>query len=271
MSRRFWKLAFIAIITLSVIGGVLLALLYKGVIWFNTPSTRDFPVRGVDVSWYQGNIDWNVLASNGIEFAFIKATEGSTHKDRRFTRNWKLARQTGLAVAAYHFFSFESPGSSQAANFIASVPKDPQALPPVVDFEHFGKTFQTDANARRELKALLVDLERHYDRNPIIYLDENMYKRYIMGRSAFLAYPVWIRNIYTSPKLPDGRQWTFWQYKHREVLKGYDGPEKFIDMNVFNGSKAQFRNFVAGNTAGGSKGAGNKEPENDSGNTGERH
>ena len=53
------------------------ALFYNGVVLFNNPSNMEFPVRGVDVSSYQGTIDWNVLASQNIQFAFIKATEGN--------------------------------------------------------------------------------------------------------------------------------------------------------------------------------------------------
>ena len=94
---------------------VLLAcLLYFGVIHINNPEIKGLTVRGVDVSSYQGNIDWPVLASQEVDFAYIKATEGSSSQDPYFSHNWQGASKTNIKVGAYHFFSFESAGSTQA-------------------------------------------------------------------------------------------------------------------------------------------------------------
>ena len=69
----------------------------------NSPSGERYPVRGVDVSVYQGGIDWKTLAEQGISFAFIKATEGSSSVDPNFCWNYSQARQSGLRIGAYHF------------------------------------------------------------------------------------------------------------------------------------------------------------------------
>ena len=84
----------------------------------DVPSKQDYPVRGVDLSYYQGNIDWDVLASQGVDFCFIKATEGIDHNDSQFAQNWETAQSAQIYVGAYHFFRFEDSGRAQAENFI---------------------------------------------------------------------------------------------------------------------------------------------------------
>ena len=83
-------------------------LIYNGVILLNNPSLNEYPVRGVDVSSYQGQINWDILSKENISFAFIKATEGSGRQDKYFKNNLENALKTNLSVGAYHFFSFDS-------------------------------------------------------------------------------------------------------------------------------------------------------------------
>lgn len=216
-------------------------LFYNGVIRINTPSEAEYPVRGVDLSSYQGVVDWDVLAKQNIAFAFIKATEGSTHVDPNYQYNIENAQKTHLRVGSYHFFSFESSGFRQADNFIAHVAKTENMLPPVVDIEFYAdyKSNPPDkAHVQKNLMEMLEKLENHYGLKPIIYATMSSYKRYISG--SFLEYDIWIRDVYFKPNLPDGREWTFWQYSDKEKLKGYNGVEKYIDMNVFNGSEEVF-------------------------------
>ena len=82
-------------------------------------SDRD--VIGADISEYQADVDMPVLMEQGIEFIYIKATEGSGHVDSMFAQNWENAQECGLAAGAYHFFSFDSPGEMQAENYINTV------------------------------------------------------------------------------------------------------------------------------------------------------
>lgn len=110
---------------------------YNGYILLNNPSRLRYPIRGVDVSHYQGTIDWQILSRENLRFAYIKATEGSSHTDSQFIRNWEQVQQTKLAAGAYHFFSFDSPGATQAENFIRCVNAYPGMLPPVIDVEYY--------------------------------------------------------------------------------------------------------------------------------------
>ena len=120
----------------------------------------------MDVSSYQGEVDWPVLAEQGVDFAFIKATEGSLLQDRRFAANWAGAAAAGVRAGAYHFLSYDSPGETQADNFIAAVPVTEGALPPVVDIEFYGEYLDTPPEKERVrdiLDPLLERLEEHYE------------------------------------------------------------------------------------------------------------
>lgn len=229
----------------AVIAVIVVLLFYHGVLLFNNPSSSKYPVRGVDVSSYQGEIDWTVLCHQGIQFAFIKATEGSSFVDPNFADNYQAAQKTSLRIGAYHFFSFDSPGRTQAENFISVVSKIDDMLPPVVDFEFYGdkEANLPDAEVTRmELDRLLEELEAYYGMQPIIYATEKSYALYLSGHYA--SYDIWIRNVFTKPKPLNNQTWTFWQYTNREHLAGYTGDEYYIDMNVFNGTLEDFMNYA---------------------------
>lgn len=212
---------------------------YDGEIVANVPDPAEYPVMGVDVSRYQGNIDWDVMAEQDVTFAFIKATEGSSHTDPLFGYNWKEAQRSGVYAGAYHFFSFESSGETQAQNFIEAVGALDGALPPVVDLEFYGEYTATPLSkkeTREILDGLLSALEDYYGVKPIIYTTTRAYYSYILG-GGYGDYPLWMRDTYMEPLV----RWTFWQYSDQGSLEGYDGmqadhTEMYIDLNVYHGS-----------------------------------
>lgn len=227
--------------TLGVLAAAALFLVYKEVIKLNTPSREKYPVRGVDVSSYQGEIDWATL-SDGLDFAYIKATEGSKYADECFAYNWEQARQTGLRIGAYHFFSFDSAGAAQAENFISQAKGFEGMLPPVIDVELYGDYRHSPKPAEQvvpELEKMVAMFEEHYGVKPVFYATGNAYRLYIKER--FPGCGLWIRNVYQQPS--DETSWNFWQYSGKGLLKGYKGEEKYIDLNVFNGSKGNFDDF----------------------------
>ncbi len=195
-----------------------------------------YAVRGVDVSSYQGDIDWPVLAEQDIAFAFIKATEGSSFTDPYFKSNFDAAVETELLVGAYHFFSYDSGGDTQAANFIAAVPKRAGMLPPVIDVEFYddyaSKPYDPDL-ARAQLRLMADTLRDYYGVPPILYASGRSYTLYIAG--GFEDCPIWIRGVRGIPYVSDFRIWSFWQHSDQGVLDGYSGEEMHIDLNVFRG------------------------------------
>ena len=239
MKRKKAKhIAFIGAALLLAGAACIGMLLHLGILQFNDPSREKYPVRGVDVSEYQGEIDWPLLSKQGIGFAFIKATEGSQYVDPRFAYNWEQAVGTGLKFGAYHFFSFDSPGGTQVENFLSTVNRAEGMLPPVVDVELYGQYKRTPRPAAEvwpELTAMLDALEAEYGAKPILYATQAAYDLYLKER--YEDYPLWIRSVYTYPVV---KGWTFWQYSDRMVLKGYSGVERYIDMNLYDGTKEAF-------------------------------
>lgn len=242
--KKSVKLIGLTAVVLCMIGLAVGILLYNGIIWFNNPSMKEYPIRGVDVSAYQGDINWDILAKQDISFAFIKATEGSSFVDEQFDTNFENALKTDLRISAYHFFSYESSGANQAKNYISTVSSHPGILPPVVDVEFYGgneKNPPDKTQVRKELHDLLSALDEYYGITPIIYATNKSYQQYIQG--SFGEYDIWIRDILKKPTLADGHDWKFWQYSHRGRLDGYQGEEKYIDMNVFYGSAEEFATY----------------------------
>lgn len=240
--KKYLLLGVCAAVILAL--GTWFLLVWNGILFLNNPSREQYPVRGVDVSSYQGEIDWQKLASQDISFAFIKATEGSSWVDEKFSYNYAQAREAGLRVGAYHFFSYDSPGRTQAENFIEVVEKFPGMLPPVIDIEFYGDKEANPpepAQVRSQLDVLITMLEDHYGRKPILYATGKSYTLYLADR--YEECDIWIRNVLTNPKLPDGREWTFWQYTDRRRLDGYQGQEDDIDLNVFCGTEEEFRRY----------------------------
>jgi len=220
---------------------VLAVFLYTGILRFNYPDSKKFPIRGIDVSHHQNSIDWMKLRSEDVRFVFIKATEGGDFKDSLFLQNWHQAQQAGFVRGAYHFFTFCRPGEEQARNFIETVPNEPNTLPPVIDLEFAG-----NCHARPSRKALLdelrdyiVEIERVYHQAPMFYVTYNCYDRYLKGQLE--DYDIWIRDIFRYPRLQDDREWVFWQYSNRGRLSGI---ETFVDLNVFHGDEMRFMKFL---------------------------
>ena len=245
MKKKTLKLTIITIAVILTFGIIFSFLVWNGIIIFNESAAKKYPVIGVDVSSYQGEIDWEILSSQNISFAFIKATEGSSFVDEHFAYNYEEARKTNLAVGAYHFFSYDSPGAAQAENFINTVIPHTGMLPPVIDVEFYGdkeKNPPAREDVTVQLKTMLNSLEEHYKQKPILYATEKSYALYL--ENDYGEYDIWIRNVLTKHKFPDNREWKFWQYTNRKQLKGYVGKEKYIDINVFNGSTDEFEKYI---------------------------
>lgn len=235
----FWTgvlaLGFLAVLFLLVMGKRLRPnLLFAG----------RYALDGVDVSHYQGEIDWARLREQGIDFAYIKATEGSSLTDDCFAANWQGAEEAGIHAGAYHFFSFDSEPETQAELYIETVGDLTGRLIPVVDVEYYGNTREHPPKKEelvRDLERFLKLLEEEYQVKPVIYTTQLFYERYVKG--SFTEYPLWIRSVYIPP-LGLGRSWQFWQYTDRAVLEGYTGAEKYIDRNVFYGTEEELEQYI---------------------------
>lgn len=191
--------------------------------------------KGVDISSYQENVDMGKLKEQGISFVYIKATEGSSHKDDSFEKKWADAKSAGLPAGAYHYFSYQSSGAAQAESFIKAVGNlGSEDLIPAIDMELTVEEVYNPPEKEdvvRGLKAFLAVVEEKYKVKPLIYAQKDYYDKYLADD--FSSYPRWIRNVYYPVFVDAGDDWVVWQYWDRNVLEGYSG-EKYIDMNVVN-------------------------------------
>ncbi len=202
-------------------------------------SASDYSVMGIDVSAHQGDIDWPVVADEGVEFAYMKATEGKDFTDKKFAENWKNAHKTDMAVGAYHFLSYENPGKEQAEHFINTVPKVDGSLPPMIDIEFEIDTVLPDDEVTIEIIGdMIEELEEYYGVKPILYVTYESYTRFIQGN--FDEYPIWIVDINKPVDMPDDSEWLFWQYSHTGHLSGINDGKSDIDFDVYNGTAKDF-------------------------------
>lgn len=212
---------------------------------FGKASPRKLAVHGVDVSRWQGEIDWPKLRTQGANFAYIKSTDGGDHLDPMFRTNWRKAKEAGLKRGAYHFFYWCRTAREQADWFIRNVPRDPDALPPVIDVEYNGesscKRRVSRENVLEKMQVFMDKLERHYGKRPIIYTAPDFYRDNLRGE--FPNHPFWLRAVAAHPsKVYPGRKWLFWQYSGSGLSHGVDGK---IDLNVFHGSERDWHAWIA--------------------------
>ena len=151
---------------------ILLAILIlTKTVCINKMFVSDDDIIGVDVSEYQDKIDMKRLSEQNIDFVYIRATEGSSYQDACFRENWKNAHECGLLAGAYHFFSFDSSGETQARNYIETVGELEGDLIPVVDFEYYGdkeKNRPDKEKVLRELHIFLEILEKENNSKPTV-------------------------------------------------------------------------------------------------------
>jgi lysozyme len=210
---------------------------------FNIPVPTRYKFHGIDVSSYQGKINWGKVKEMQeddvkIKFAFIKATEGLLHLDPYFQRNWREAAKAGIICGAYHYFRPKKSGKWQAKFFLQTVQPEKGDLPMVVDIEELDGI--SAVKMREELHAFLKHIENKTKAKPIIYTGISFYQDYLQGY--FDDYNLWIAHYY-KPELKVSKKtsWRFWQHSDMATI---DGINHVVDMNVFNGDSLDFQSLL---------------------------
>lgn len=174
---------------------------------------------GIDVSHYQGSINWKMVATDpNVKFVYIKATESNTIADNYYHHNQREARAAGLPVGVYHFFSPKTSAYTQFRNFTDNVDPRKQDLLPIVDVEKRGRISLGEFQSR--LRTFLVQVEKIYGAKPIIYTGVNFYNEHLAG--AFLDYKFMIAryNVEVLPTLVDNPQIVLWQFTCKGIVCG---------------------------------------------------
>lgn len=211
---------------------------------YGTTIYPDGKVRGVDISHYQDNIDWDKLRNalikdTPIRFMFVKATEGTDIIDENFNLNFYQARKCELIRGAYHFFSTKTPAERQARFFCKVVQLEGDDLPPVLDVENTGDL--TPQQLRKAVLTWLNIVEKHYGVTPILYTYYK-FKTSYLNTPEFDKYPLWIAHYY-EPKLKYEGEWAFWQHTDAGVIDGIKG---YVDVDVFNGDYKELLKMTIG-------------------------
>lgn len=202
------------------------------------PDRGRFPIRGIDVSHHQGEIDWRRVADDDVVFAYIKASEGGDYSDPDFSRNRAGAERAGIRAGAYHFFTLCRPGADQAENFLAAIGEPGSMLPPTVDLEFGGNCAKRPSpqDLAGELRAFLDRVEARLARRAVLYMTEEFRDAY--GK-ALPERRMWRRSLFMRPR---GDDWAIWQYHNAGWVAGVAAQ---VDLDVFNGTAKQFESFAS--------------------------
>ncbi|WP_294819395.1 glycoside hydrolase family 25 protein [uncultured Flavobacterium sp.] len=190
-------------------------------------------VYGIDVSHYQGEIEWDSLmagkAEFPLQFVFIRATAGKDGLDSEFKKNWAGAKKAGLMRGAYHYYRPDENSIEQAETFIKRVKLDKGDLPPVLDIEKIPAGQSMDS-LKSGLKKWLSKVEAHYGIKPILYSGESFYTDFLVKE--FEGYSLWIAN-YSFFADEIKKEWLFWQFTDKGSVGGIEGN---VDVNIYNGN-----------------------------------
>jgi lysozyme len=201
---------------------------------------------GIDVSHWQGKLDWPALKAEGVVFAFAKSTQSVGWGDRLFAENWAAMKSVGVIRGAYHYFLPSVDLIKQAAHFVSTVKPEPCDLPLALDVE-IDDSLSPNELADSTLKCL-QEIERLSGKRPIIYTSSGFWDNYVVESVApelFSDYPLWVAH-YTNdhnPRLPLGwNKWTFWQYTGAGRLAAHSG--RNLDFNRFTGTLDDLKAFA---------------------------
>ncbi|MGW9530523.1 GH25 family lysozyme [Paenibacillus terrae] len=208
--------------------------------------SSDGHAQGIDVSHYNGNIDWQQVAAAGKTFAFIKATEGTTYQDNQFLANVQGARDANILVGAYHFLNATTTDGArqEAANFARAIESAGGRLdlPPVLDYENNPKGL-TPAQISEVAHAFLDEMEKLTGRLPIVYTGNVFASKF---DPTFSMYKLWVARYSTTQKptaVPAWDNWWAWQYSSTGSVPGIPGN---VDLDEFNGTIDELRSSLAG-------------------------
>lgn len=178
---------------------------------------------GIDVSRYQKEINWKEVSKDpNVTFVYLKATESTGLVDRTYYNNLHGARQVGLPVGVYHFFSPNAPAQQQLVNFMRAVDPKTQDLIPIVDVEVTPRRKSQLAAFLSRLRAFVDGVERYFGCKPMIYTSQYFYNTYLRGK--FLDCPFMLAKYSEElPMVVDDIDVLVWQFTASGTIRGIEG------------------------------------------------
>nr|HEX4313441.1 GH25 family lysozyme [Kofleriaceae bacterium] len=203
-------------------------------------------VQGVDVSYYEGTVNWTKAHAAGIEFAFIRVSDGLTFHDPKFSVNWQATKAAGVIRGAYQFFRPSDDPTEQADLVVAALGGvyTPGDLPPVIDVE-VTQGYGPKALAAK-VRTWVARVKSKLGVNPIIYTGTYFWADQVGGPTDFGGDPMWLARYTSCPAVTaPWTTWTFWQYTDSGHFAGISGG---VDSNRFNGTLDQLKAFAGGSS-----------------------
>jgi lysozyme len=190
------------------------------------PATLGKHVIGIDVSRHQGTIDWQRVANDEIQVAYLKASEGKDYADPMYQRNRVEAQKNNIEIGAYHFFTLCSPGKLQAAQFIREARLETLELPPAVDLELIGSCALRPprTEVHQQVSDFVAEVERSTNRKVILYIGKSFDDRYEI--STHIKRLRWELSFSHRPNI----EWAIWQVHGLGKVDGIKGP---VDLDLF--------------------------------------
>ena len=192
------------------------------------PPRDQYPVQGISVDASHGKIIWHVAGATGVDFAYIRATNGAEERDPHFAENITGARDAGIRYGAVHLYNLCRPANDQAAMFVTTVPRDKNILPPAVRL-----TYDNDCPDRpgralllSELNTFLNQIEGHSDKPAIIALSKEFEEEYSI--SSGINRTFWLEENFFPPDYAV-KPWVMWRASDMRRVNGIDGP---VNWNV---------------------------------------
>ena len=210
-----------------------------------TVKPKQTHIKGVDVSHYQGKIDWTKLIDEQCYFAYAQATDGITFFDPMFSVNWTAMKANGIYRGAYHFFQPEDDPIKQADSFIKAVKTlEINDLPPMLDLEIMENGISKEDYQQNVLKWLTY-VEEKLGKKPFVYTNPSFANNHLNDK-IFSNYILWIAEYgVDAPKVPNAwvdKGWAIWQFNSKGKLNGING---HVDMDTFKGDLADFKAMMS--------------------------
>lgn len=190
----------------------------------------DRRIEGIDISHWEGKIDFRRVRNAGIRFVYIKASEGDSYICPEFERNYREARREGLKIGFYHYVTARTAAEARAeARHFADVIRGKRYEGrPVMDFEFFGDLTRERIN---EISlAFLRELQEATGKNVAMYSD--VYNASHTFDERLSVYPLWIAQYgVQSPDMQNHwNRWSGWQYTDSGRVRGIHGT---VDRDYF--------------------------------------
>jgi GH25 family lysozyme M1 (1,4-beta-N-acetylmuramidase) len=222
---------------------------------FAMESRSNADLRGIDVSHWDGTINWREVAASHVQFAYIKATGDNSFVDGQFRANVRNARASGIAVGAYHYAKPSAPFNHsepvrQANLFVETMRSSMHGfgdIMPVLDFEESGGLSAYDLD--QWIRVFVSTVEHQTNRKVMLYTSEDFIQRHANLNSGLSAIPLWVAYYdrlnggRIPPNIAGWSHWLVWQYSDQGAVTGLSG---HADVNAGPTSLSALRGYLPG-------------------------